>query len=66
MAQVKKPWGGRFQKPTAKSVERFTSSIHFDKRLYQHDIEGSIAHAAMLAQQGIIAEEEAEKIAAAL
>ena len=66
MAQIKKPWGGRFQKPTAKSVEKFTSSIHFDKRLYKHDIEGSIAHAAMLAEQGIIAREEAEKIAAAL
>ncbi len=66
MAQTKKPWGGRFQKPTAKSVEKFTSSIHFDKRLYKHDIEGSIAHAAMLAGQGIIAKEEAEKIAAAL
>ncbi len=66
MTQIKKPWGGRFQKPTAKSVEKFTSSIHFDKRLYNHDIEGSIAHAAMLAGQGIIAKEEAVKIAAAL
>lgn len=66
MAVTKKPWGGRFQKPTAKSVEKFTSSIHFDKRLYKYDIEGSIAHATMLADQGIIAKEEAEKITAAL
>lgn len=66
MAVKKKPWSGRFQKPTAKSVEKFTSSIHFDKRLYKYDIEGSIAHAAMLAEQGIIAKEEAKKITAAL
>ncbi|MEN6622910.1 MAG: argininosuccinate lyase [Smithella sp.] len=66
MAGQKKPWGGRFQKPTAKSVEKFTSSIHFDKRLYKYDIEGSIAHAAMLSEQGIIAREEAEKIISAL
>lgn len=66
MAVKKKPWGGRFQKPTAKSVEKFTSSIHFDKRLYKYDIEGSVAHATMLAGQGIITEEEAEKISSAL
>jgi argininosuccinate lyase len=66
MANPKKVWGGRFQKPTAKSVEKFTASIHYDKRLYQYDIEGSIAHAAMLAGQGIIAQEEATKISAAL
>ena len=66
MANPKKVWGGRFQKPTAKSVEKFTASIHYDKRLYQYDIEGSIAHAAMLAKQGIIAKGEAAKIVAAL
>jgi argininosuccinate lyase len=66
MANPKKVWGGRFQKPTAKSVEKFTASINYDKRLYQYDIEGSIAHAAMLANQGIIAREEAAKIVAAL
>lgn len=66
MADKKKPWSGRFQKPTAKNVEKFTASIHFDKRLYSYDIEGSIAHVTMLAAQGIIAKEEAAKIAAAL
>ena len=66
MANPKKIWGGRFQKPTAQSVEKFTASIHYDKRLYQYDIEGSIAHAAMLANQGIIAREEGAKIIAAL
>jgi argininosuccinate lyase len=66
MANMKKAWGGRFQKPTAKSVEKFTASIHYDKRLYQYDIEGSIAHATMLALQGIIAKADAVKIVAAL
>ena len=62
----KKPWGGRFQKPTAKNVEKFTASIHYDKRLYSYDIEGSIAHVTMLAGQGIISREEAAKILKAL
>jgi argininosuccinate lyase len=66
MAKEKKPWSGRFQKPTAKSVEEFTASIHYDQRLYRYDIEGSIAHASMLAQQGIIAKADAAKIIAAL
>ncbi len=54
----KKPWGGRFEKPTAKTVEAFTASIHFDKRLYRYDIEGSIAHARMLSKQGIISKKD--------
>ena len=62
MANEKKPWGGRFQKATAKSVEKFTSSIHYDQRLYPYDIEGSIAHATMLAKQNIISKKEAAKI----
>lgn len=66
MADEKKPWGGRFQKPTAKNVEKFTSSIHYDQRLYRQDIEGSIAHATMLASQGMISRTEAPQIIAAL
>ncbi len=66
MAASKKPWGGRFQKPTAKNVEKFTSSIHFDRRLYSYDIEGSIAHVTMLADQGIIRRTEAKRIIKAL
>ena len=66
MAIGKKPWGGRFQKPTAPNVEKFTSSIHYDQRLYPYDIEGSIAHATMLAKQNIISKDEAAKIASAL
>ena len=57
-AKQKKPWGGRFRKPTDKTVEAFTASIHFDKRLYRYDIEGSIAHTRMLARQKLITRED--------
>ena len=57
-----KLWAGRFQKETDTAVNDFNSSISFDARLYQEDIAGSIAHAAMLGKQGIIEEHEAEKI----
>ncbi|SHI80800.1 argininosuccinate lyase [Desulfofundulus thermosubterraneus] len=57
-----KLWGGRFQKATDHLVDDFHSSISFDQRLYRYDIRGSIAHARMLAKQGIIALEEAEAI----
>jgi argininosuccinate lyase len=66
MPEKKKPWSGRFQKATAKNVENFTSSIHYDQRLYFYDIQGSIAHATMLAKQGIIGRAEAQKIVSAL
>ena len=54
----KKPWGGRFTKQTAASVESFTESVSFDWRLYKYDIEGSIAHATMLARCNLITEKE--------
>ena len=57
-----KLWAGRFQKETDTLVNDFNSSIGFDARLYKQDIQGSIAHAAMLGRQGIIEEHEAEKI----
>ena len=57
-----KLWAGRFQKETDTLVNDFNSSIAFDARLYQQDIQGSIAHATMLGKQGIIEEHEAEKI----
>jgi argininosuccinate lyase len=66
MKKKEKPWGGRFSKQTDKQVEAFTASIHFDKRLYRYDIEGSIAHATMLAKQGIISSGEGETINRAL
>jgi argininosuccinate lyase len=57
-----KPWKGRFTEPTDAFVEAFTASVEFDKRLYNHDIEGSIAHATMLAKVGIIAAAERDAI----
>jgi len=62
MPENKKPWAGRFGEATAKSVEKFTCSLHYDSRLYRYDIEGSIAHATMLADQGIISRKEAAAI----
>ena len=56
-----KLWAGRFQKETDALVNDFNSSISFDARLYRQDIAGSIAHATMLGEQGIIAKEEADK-----
>ncbi|MFB3926167.1 MAG: argininosuccinate lyase, partial [Syntrophales bacterium] len=66
MAASKKPWGGRFSKPTDELVEVFTASLPFDKRLYRHDIEGSIAHCRMLVRQGIISAREGKKIISGL
>ena len=57
-----KPWGGRFEGATEKTVEEFTSSLHFDQRLCRQDIAGSMAHARMLAKQGIISAHEAEAV----
>lgn len=57
-----KLWGGRFTQPTDRFVEEFTASIEFDKRLYHQDIRGSVAHARMLGRQGIILQEDVEKI----
>lgn len=57
-----KLWSGRFQKEVDSKVNDFNSSISFDARLYRQDIEGSIAHATMLGEQGIIASAEAKQI----
>jgi argininosuccinate lyase len=59
---AEKLWNGRFEQPTDKLVEEYTASIHFDGRLYRHDIRGSIAHCRMLAECGIMAHEEASLI----
>ena len=61
-----KLWGGRFSKGAAKLLDEFNASIMFDKELYIEDIEGSIAHSQMLADQGILSKPEAEKIKAGL
>ncbi|MCM1127937.1 MAG: argininosuccinate lyase [Lachnospiraceae bacterium] len=59
MAQL---WGGRFTKETDDLVYRFNASIGFDKKLFEQDIEGSIAHVVMLEKQGIISREEKDAI----
>lgn len=57
-----KPWAGRFVEATDAFVERFTASIDFDRRLYRYDIEGSIAHATMLARVGVLTDNERQAI----
>ncbi len=59
-------WGGRFAKDAENSVRDFTESISYDRRLYKHDIEGSKAHALMLASVGIIPQASAEEICSEL
>jgi len=59
-------WGGRFSEPVDAFVARFTASVDFDKRLYKHDIQGSIAHATMLAKVGVLSDEERDSILAGL
>ena len=62
----RKSWGGRFAQATDLRVETYTASIQFDRRLYRYDIQGSVAHARMLAKCGLIAKAEADKIVAGL
>jgi len=57
-----KAWGGRFGEKTDRRVEEFTESISFDRRLFEHDIRGSVAHAEMLAHVGLITPEECQQI----
>lgn len=63
---MKKMWAGRTSGETDRLADDFNSSIRFDQVMYKQDIEGSIAHATMLAHQGIITEEEAERLIAGL
>lgn len=60
--EKEKAWGGVFTEATDKRVELFTESISFDKRLYEQDIRGSIGHARMLCDVGLLAQEEFERI----
>ena len=57
-----KLWAGRFEKEADERVNDFNSSISFDCRMYRQDITGSMAHAAMLGAQGIIPQEDADRI----
>ncbi|EAR11016.1 argininosuccinate lyase [Reinekea blandensis] len=62
MSQTNSAWGGRFSEATDAFVAEFTASIGFDQRLYRQDIEGSIAHATMLAECGVLTDEEKNAI----
>ena len=55
-------WAGRFSKQVDEGVNAFNSSIAFDGRMYRHDIKGSIAHATMLGDCGIITKEDSLEI----
>ncbi|PCI75906.1 MAG: argininosuccinate lyase [SAR86 cluster bacterium] len=57
-----KLWGGRFTEATDAFVQRFTASVDFDRRLFQQDIDGSVAHAKMLAKAGILTADEVSQI----
>ena len=61
-----KLWAGRFSKEADKKTNDFNSSIKTDSRMFNEDIDGSIAHASMLAAKGIISDEDCEKILAGL
>lgn len=59
---MSKLWGGRFTKQTDHLVEEYTASITFDKELAEEDIQGSLAHVAMLGKCGILPKDDVEKI----
>ena len=63
---TKKPWGGRFSQASDDLAERFTASVDFDRRLYRHDIAGSIAHARMLQRVGVLSAQECDAIVTGL
>ncbi|GHU93890.1 argininosuccinate lyase [Clostridia bacterium] len=63
---TEKLWAGRFEKELAEVVNDFNSSLKFDKRLWREDVAGSMAHAEMLGERGIIAKSEADKLVEAL
>ena len=59
-------WSGRFQEQVGEFTQRFGASLPVDKKMYAEDIAGSVAHSAMLAQQGVISSQDAEAIAEGL
>ncbi len=61
-----KLWAGRFEKPTDALLDDFQSSIPFDQRLLRCDLTGSIAHATMLGEQGVISREDSEQFVSGL
>ena len=63
---MEKMWAGRFEQALDKIADDFNSSIHFDCKMYKQEITGSMKHAAMLALQGIISDDDCDKITAGL
>ena len=63
---MEKMWTGRTDGAVSAVADDFNSSIHFDKKMYRHDIKGSMAHALMLSAKGIIKPSEYEEIVAGL
>ncbi len=59
-------WGGRFNQPTDAFVQEFTASVQFDQRMYAYDIQGSVAHATMLAKVDVLTDDESKTIIAGL
>ena len=57
-----KMWAGRTDGAVSQIADDFNSSIHFDSRMFEEDIKGSMAHAAMLGAQGIIGKDEADRL----
>ena len=61
-----KAWGGRFEQDLDRKAAEFSASVDVDRRLAGHDIQGSIAHARMLGERGVLSGEEVQKIVAGL
>src|SRR5215213_5138894 len=61
-----KTWGGRFSAEPDPLLVRFTESVSYDRRLFRHDVRASQAHARMLAEVGLLTQEEAGQIVGAL
>lgn len=64
--QTNQSWGGRFNEPVDEFVARFTASVDFDQRLFRQDIQGSIAHASMLLEVGVLTDSEVQAIISGL
>ncbi|MFS0753436.1 argininosuccinate lyase [Noviherbaspirillum sp. 1P10PC] len=62
LSKKSEAWSARFSEPVSDLVKRYTASVFFDKRLAEFDIQGSLAHADMLAEQGIISRQDLQDI----
>src|SRR5438477_4738666 len=62
MSNSEKSWQSRISEPTDELAQKFVESISYDRRLYKHDIAGSVAHATMLAKVGLITDAERDAI----